>query len=133
MLKQAIIVNRDLKMDRGKAVVQAGHGICYYMAEITSCYLEAYDFGEREEDEDRMLERYQEWTKDKVMKKIALKATEHEMRTMSYDLTINRNIWCYQVHDMGLTQVPENSYTCLVVEPLPEEKHKELFGHLKLL
>ena len=133
MLKQAIIVNRDLKMDRGKAVVQAGHGICYYMAEITSCYLEAYDFGEREEDEDRMLERYQEWTKDKVMKKIALKATEHEMRTMSYDLTINRNIWCYKVHEMGLTQVPENSYTCLVVEPLPEEKHKELFGHLKLL
>ena len=133
MLKQAIIVNQDLKMDKGKMVVQAGHGICYYMAEITSCYLEMSDFGEKGEDEDRMLERYQEWTKDKVMKKIALKATEHELRSLSYLLSVNMNIWCYQVHDMGLTQVPENSFTCLVVEPLPEEKHKELFGHLKLL
>ena len=60
MLKQAIIVNQNLKMDKGKMVVQAGHGICYYMAEITSCYLEMSDFGEKGEDEDRMLERYQE-------------------------------------------------------------------------
>lgn len=133
MLKQAIIVNQDLKMDKGKAVVQAGHGICYYMAEITSCYLEMSIFGKNEEDDDKVLKRYQEWTKDKVMKKIALKATEHELRTMSFLLSVNENIWCYQVHDMGLTQVPENSFTCLVVEPLPEEKHKELFGHLKLL
>ena len=133
MLKQAIIVNQDLKMDKGKAVVQAGHGICYYMAEINSCYLEMSDFGETGEDEDRMLKRYQEWTKNKVMKKIALKATEKEIRAMSYNLSVNMNIWCYQVHDLGLTQVPENSFTCLVVEPLPEEKHKELFGHLKLL
>ena len=133
MLKQAIIINKDLKMDKGKMVVQAGHGMCYYMAEITSCYLELADFGERGEDEDRMLERYQEWTKDKVMKKIALKATEHEMRAMSYLLGVNENIWCHQVHDLGLTQVPENSFTCLIVEPLPEKKYRQLFGHLKLL
>lgn len=133
MLKQAIIVNKNLKMDKGKMVVQAGHGMCYYMAEIISCYLEASNFGESGEDEDRMLKRHQEWTKDKVMKKIALKATEKEMKAMSYHLTINRNIWSYQVHDMGLTQVPENSFTCLVVEPLPEKMYDELFGHLKLL
>jgi len=133
MLKQAIIINKDLKMDKGKMVAQACHGMCYYMAEINSSYLETGFFGESGEEEDRMLKRYQEWTKNKVMKKIALKATEQEIKAMSYNLTINRNIWCYQVHDLGLTQVPENSLTCLVVEPLPEEMHNELFGEFKLL
>ncbi|MCK4668270.1 hypothetical protein KAU33_16075 [Candidatus Dependentiae bacterium] len=134
MLQQAYIINKDLKkMTKGKMVAQATHGACYYMSEIMCCHLESSFFGDPTDEKDRMLERYQEWTKDKVMKKIVLKATEEEIRAMSYNLTVNKNIWCYQVHDLGLTQVPENSLTCLVVEPLPEEKHKELFGHLKLL
>lgn len=133
MLKQAIIINKDLKMDKGKMVVQACHGACYYMAEVTCCHLEESIFGDTEKGKEKLVKRYQEWTLDKVMKKIALKASEKEIRAMIYNLGVNMNIWCYQVHDLGLTQVPENSLTCLVVEPLPEKKFDELFGHLKLL
>ena len=135
MLQQAYIVNIDpkMKMSSGKIAAQVAHGACYYMAEVMCGHLESSVFGDSVESGDRMLARYHKWTEDKVMKKIVLKATEKEIRAMSYNLTVNKNIWCYQIHDLGLTQVPKNSLTCLVVEPLPEEKHKELFGHLKLL
>lgn len=133
MLKQAYIVNEDPEMTSGKIAAQVAHGACYYMDEVMCDHLESSVFGDSRDEKDRMLIRYHEWTKDKVMKKIVLKASEEEIKAISYNLTVNKNIWCYQVYDLGLTQVPENSLTCLVVEPLPEEKHKELFSHLKLL
>lgn len=133
MLQQAYIVNQNLKMGKGKIAAQVAHGACYYMVEVMCGHLESSVFGDATKKEDRMLKRYQEWTKNGIMKKIVLKATEEEIKAMSYNLTVNKNIWCYQIHDLGLTQVPENSLTCLVVEPLPEEKHKEFFAHLKLL
>ena len=115
MLQQAYIVNKDPGMTKGKIAAQAAHGACYYMNEVMCAHLESSMFGDSTGEKDRMLTRYQEWTKNKVMKKIVLKASEKEIRAMSYNLTVNKNIWCYQVHDMGLTQVPENTLTCLVV------------------
>lgn len=129
MLKQAIIVNKDLGLGKGKMVGQACHGMCYYMEEIALRRIELKCLGEV--DDPRLLERYEAWTADKVMMKIALKATEKEIRALTYLLGSNR--WYHQVHDLGLTQVPKNSLTCLVVEPLPEEEFKDTFGHLKLL
>jgi peptidyl-tRNA hydrolase len=66
------------------------------------------------------------------MKKVILKAPHKEIIRLRSVLT-DGNIWSYLVHDRGMTQIPENSLTCMVVEPLEEEKCDELFGHLKLL
>ena len=43
------------------------------------------------------------------------------------------DIWSFPIYDMGLTQVPEKSFTCLVVEPYDEYSLNALFGDLKLL
>ena len=58
------------------------------------------------------------------MHKIVLKATEQEM--IDFELRMKEmDIWTSRVHDLGKTQVPENSFTCLIVEPLEQSVGKQ--------
>lgn len=127
MLKQIYLINTDLKMDKGKTAVQVSHGGIMYMQEVMSRCVDIC-----------MLERFYDWKAETpddpigMMKKIVLKSTEKEMRDIHQKLK-SLNIWSYLIFDKGLTQIPENSLTCLVVEPLEESQCNTLFGNLKLL
>ena len=118
-LKQVFIINSDLKMGKGKIAVQVAHGEVFYM-EL------AFDEGNLRP------ENYNSWRNDddELMKKVVLKATEDQIHEIVGELCFQK-IWCSVVHDRGLTQVPEDSLTCLVVEPLPEEQCDKLFENLK--
>lgn len=122
--KQVFIVNQDLNMTKGKIAVQVAHGEVYYMQ-----YLMEGTF-----DKDEIIDRYISWTdeEDGLMKKVVLKATENELNDFVVELPF-KNVTAFIVYDRGLTQVSPNSFTCICVEPLTEEKCNELFGHLKLL
>lgn len=126
--KQVFIINSDLGMGKGKIAVQVAHATVYYMEEIL-LYVE----GESPEN-DKLFERFVAWREEDhgLMKKVVLKATQEEMNKILLELTI-REIEKFAVYDAGLTQVEPGSFTCIVVEPLEEEKCDELFGHLKLL
>lgn len=126
--KQVFILNSDLGMGKGKFVGQALHAMVYYMEEIL-LYVE----GQAPENE-RLFERFVAWREEEhgLMKKIVLKATEAEMQKILCDLAV-KEIEKFAVYDRGLTQIESGSFTCIVVEPLEEEKCDELFGHLKLL
>lgn len=128
VLKQVFILNSDLKMGKGKLVGQALHAIIYYMDEIL-LYLEG------KAPENKILyERFVEWREEDhgLMKKVVLKAGEEEMDKILLELAVQR-IEKFAVYDRGLTQIPAGSFTCIIVEPLEEEKCEELFGHMKLL
>lgn len=124
MLKQVFIVDKGLKMGKGKIAGQVAHGEVMYMETVAEDYDNITTF----------TSRYSSWRYDhgECMKKVVLKATADEMDEISCELC-HRNIWCSGVHDMGLTQVAEDSLTCIVVEPLDEKLCDELFGGLKLL
>ena len=126
--KQIYIVNSDLGMGKGKIAGQVAHATVYYMEELL-LYLE----GESPENE-KLFERFIAWREEEhgLMKKIILKATQAEMQKILCELAI-KEIETFAVYDRGLTQIAENSFTCIIVEPLEEEKCDELFGHLKLL
>lgn len=126
--KQVFILNSDLGMGKGKLVGQALHALIYYMDEIL-LYVEGQD-----PENERLFERFVAWREEEhgLMKKIVLKATETEMNKILCDLAIKK-IEKFAVYDRGMTQIKEGSFTCIVVEPLEEEKCDELFGHLKLL
>ncbi len=128
VLKQVFIINSDLKMGKGKTVGQAIHAVIYYVDEILS-----YVLGEAPENE-RLFERFVAWRDEDhgLMKKIILKASEEEMNKILLELAV-QGIEKFAVYDRGLTQIPEGSFTCIIVEPLEEEKCDELFSHLKLL
>ena len=114
-MKQIFVINKDLKMRKGKAAVQVAHGETYYMYQImfqrktTNLHL-----------------NFDKWF-NTHMPKIVLKATEQEMIEFETNLT-EKGIWTHRVYDLGKTQVPANSFTCLVVEPL-----KQSFNEFKLL
>ena len=128
LFKQIFIINSDLKMGKGKIVGQALHAMVYYMDEIL-LYVE----GKAPENK-RLFERFVTWREEDngLMKKIVFKSSEEEMNRILCELAI-RGIEKFAVYDRGLTQIPEGSFTCIIVEPLEEEKCDELFGHLKLL
>lgn len=132
-LKQIFIVNKDLGMSAGKASVQVAHGETLYMSEIGACKCLSVVF-DLEDKEHQMKENFKLWTKDELMKKIVLKATQEEMLLLIGALkAIVDDIWFHIVFDKGLTQVPTDSMTCIVVEPLDEKEADNLFGYLKLL
>ncbi len=128
MLKQIFLVNTNLKMEKGKIAVQVAHGEVIYMESLPN----SMDYP------DERLDRYGEWRSNSkedpigMMKKVVLKSTESEIRDYYIRLK-SQNIWTYMIFDKGLTQIPENSLTCLVVEPLEESICDTLFGDLKLL
>ena len=126
--KQILIINSELDMGKGKIVGQACHGMVYYMDELL-LYLE----GKAPENKE-LYEKFKIWRGEDggLMKKIVLKAKEAEMDRILRELT-TRDIEAFVVHDRGLTQVKENSFTCIVIEPLPEAQCDELSRHLKLL
>ncbi len=128
VLKQVFIINSDLKMGKGKTVGQAIHAVIYYIDEIL-LYLE----GQAPENE-LLYERFVKWREEDhgLMKKIILKASEEEMNRILFDLAV-QEIEKFAVYDRGLTQIPKGSFTCIIVEPLEEEKCDLLFSHLKLL
>lgn len=131
VLKQTFIINSDLDMGKGKIAVQVAHGEVYYMELL----LQNIDYqldvlaAEAEAFDNYTMWRYEE---NELMKKIVLKASEKEITELMLKLKENK-IWIRPVFDMGLTQICRGSLTCLVVEPLPEEKCDQLFGYLKLL
>lgn len=124
VLKQRFIVNSDLGMGKGKIAGQVAHGAVFYTQiaiEYSSANIERYN-------------RFLNWRyEDKeLMTKVILKASQEEIIRLRCVLT-DMNIWSHLVYDRGITQIPENSLTCMVIEPLEEEKCDDLFRHLKLL
>lgn len=101
-------------MGKGKIAAQVAHGETYYMA------------AQSHKDE-----HFTEWIAMGLMKKIILKASENEILSLA-DTLVEQGTWVYGVHDIGLTQIPPNSLTCLVTPPL-DQKQREIFKHLKLL
>ena len=131
-LKQVFIVNKDLKMRTGKITVQVAHGETLYMNEIGSCKCVSM-VHDLEDKEHQMKENFKLWTKDGMMKKIVLKASQEEMLLLIGISKIVDDVWFDIVFDKGLTQVPTDSMTCLVFEPLDEELADHFFGSYKLL
>ena len=130
-LKQVFIVNSDLGMGKGKIVVQCCHGEVLYLNDIMEEYTK--------KEGSKLWSNYISWrglsteqTPIGTMTKIVLKSDEVTMRNIASLLPL-KGINCYEVYDLGLTQVDKGSFTCLCVEPLEEEVADKLFGHLKLL
>jgi PTH2 family peptidyl-tRNA hydrolase len=127
MLKQYYLINTDLKMGKGKIAVQVAHGIVIYMETVLST--DAWT---------GMKERYEKWRNTTptdntgMMKKVVVKSTQMEIVNYTWKLK-REKIWAYPIHDRGLTQIPADSLTCLVIEPIEEEIGNRLFGNLKLL
>ncbi|HVH14568.1 MAG TPA: peptidyl-tRNA hydrolase Pth2 [Candidatus Angelobacter sp.] len=114
--KQALIIRLDLKIGRGKIAVQCAH------AAVSAA------------EEARI--HFPQWWKawlEEGQRKIAFKVPDLE-KLLHLESSARRNrLPLYLVRDMGLTQVPPDTVTCLGIGPAPSNLVDTLTGDLSLL
>jgi len=112
MLKQVILVRKDLKMGLGKAVAQACHAS---LGSALKCNR-------------KIIEK---WMKEGG-KKVVLKASLQEILEAEKKAR-KAKIPSFLVVDAGLTQLEPGTVTALGIGPHEEEKIDKITGKLKLL
>lgn len=114
--KQALIIRLDLKIGRGKIAVQCSHAAV----------------GAAEEARNRFPQWWRAWLRE-GQRKIALKVPDLEtLSNLGNSARMNRLPVCV-VRDMGLTQVPPDTVTCIGIGPAPSNLVDNLTGDLSLL
>lgn len=116
-IRMYILMRTDLGMSPGKMVAQAGHGV--HKAVTAPRGFKA-------------TKNYALWELFYGSGKIALGVNEQQMKEC-ISKAESMDIRCVMVMDLGKTQVPTGSETCIVFHPESEEKMFPIVGHLKLL
>lgn len=111
-----LVVNKGLKLNRGKLAAQAAHAGHLFFRKAT---LE-HSILSKEQQKD-----FQEWNLGSYAK-IALGATESEFQTLR-----EKNTAYIEVIDEGRTQIPKG--TCTVLVWFPSKDARGELAHLKLL
>lgn len=116
-----IIVNKDLKMSKGKIAAQCCHSACKVVEEFMRREYNSNPSG--------WLDMYfQQWLKGSYAK-IVLKASEYEMN----ELIKEHPLIVRYTRDEGRTQVKAGSLTTLAFFPLPKSEIPEKLKELKLV
>jgi PTH2 family peptidyl-tRNA hydrolase len=109
-----VLVNNDLKMQKGKIASQCMHSACHVTRIL-----------ERQNPKNR---DYARWIKE-AEAKIVLRSSLSEMQSLidqyEVDVRVKRgseDIWCCYIRDCGRTQIPANSLTTLAFKPMPKSK-----------
>ena len=110
-----IIVNDDLKMQKGKLCAQVGHIVCELVRILEKTQPAAYI----------------EWYHNH-QPKIVLKASEEQIRDM-LDNKQTADFWCKHIIDLGRTQVPSGSLTAIGFVPIKRSDAPQFIKDLKLL
>ena len=114
--KQALIFRLDLKIGRGKIAVQCAHAAV----------------GASEEARYKFPDWWKNWLEE-GQRKIALKVPGlEEILKLQREASAKR-LPVSLVKDMGLTQIPPGTVTCVGIGPAPSRLIDELTGDLPLL
>lgn len=111
--KLICVINKSLKMSKGKTLSQFGHGIDG-IHEIMKDYPK----------------RVSAW-RNNGSAKIALKASFEELNQIFYAVKI-KGLPYYRVFDAGKTQVRSGSFTCMMIGPATNEELIGITDHLPL-
>lgn len=111
-MKMYILVNKDVKMGKGKMAAQVGHAINVYIYRLI-----------QEEKGKKLLEEYM----NGEIKKIILYENEENLKKLE-------SLGYLTIRDKGYTQIEPNSLTCTMIGILGEkDKELEIVKDLKLV
>jgi peptidyl-tRNA hydrolase len=112
-IKQVIVVDKSLKLPRGKLAAQVAHA-------AVAAFLEAGP------------EAQQQWLAE-GMPKVVLKVDNQAALVALEELARQHHLPAHLIADAGRTVVPEGAITCLGLGPADEAALDQLTGSLKLL
>jgi len=117
MLKQVIIVRKDLDMKCGKIAAQVAH------ASIMSMEKTGINNSNWVSD----------WKEECGQIKVILKVNSGSELNDYFIEIINAKLPVVKVHDAGKTQIEPNTVTCIGIGPVPAERIDPIIKDLKLL
>lgn len=114
--KMVMVIRTDLKMSKGKMIVQACHA--------------AVESSEAAKRENR--EVWKKW-RNGNSKKIALRIESLDELLELYNNTLQLKISCALIKDAGLTELPPGTTTALGIGPDKSEVIDKITGQLQLI
>jgi PTH2 family peptidyl-tRNA hydrolase len=114
--KMVIIIRTDLKMSKGKMIVQACHAA-----------VESSEVAKREN-----REIWKKW-RNGSSKKVALRIESLEELLELYTNTLQLKVSCALIKDAGLTELPPGTTTALGIGPDKSEVIDKITGLLQLI
>jgi len=114
--KQVIVLRTDIRMSKGKIAVQVAH------AAVSAA----------EEARKRFRDWWKAWLRE-GQRKIVVKVKNLEELSTLEKKAEESELPNALITDMGLTEIPPGTVTCLGIGPAPTEKVDELTGDLPLL
>ena len=114
--KMVMVIRIDLKMSKGKMIVQACHAA-----------VESSEVAKREN-----REIWKKW-KNGSSKKVALRVESLEELLELYNNTLQLKVSCALIKDAGLTELPPGTTTALGIGPDKSEIIDKITGQLQLI
>jgi PTH2 family peptidyl-tRNA hydrolase len=114
--KMVMVIRTDLKMSKGKMIVQACHAA-----------VESSEIAKREN-----REVWKKW-KNSSSKKVALRIESLEELLELHNNTLKLNVAYALIKDAGLTELPPGTTTALGIGPDKSEIIDKITGHLQLI
>ncbi len=114
--KMVMVIRTDLKMSKGKMIVQACHAA-----------VESSEVAKREN-----REIWKKW-KNGSSKKVALRVEPLEELLELYNNTLQLKVSCALIKDAGLTELPPGTTTALGIGPDKSEIIDKITGQLQLI
>jgi PTH2 family peptidyl-tRNA hydrolase len=130
MIKQVIIIRKDLKMRRGKEIAQGAHASLGALLKLMSKKKRFGTF--KRKLKYRKNDALFEWLEG-IFTKICLTVNSEQELMDMYEKAINKKLNCCIIKDRGTTEfnnVP--TYTCVAIGPDYSEKIDEITKDLKL-
>lgn len=119
-VRMLLLVNRSLKMGKGKAAAQCAHAALALYRLMSSAHLEAHN--------PELLRR---WERN-GQAKITLSVSDNEEMDLLFARAMEAGINAHVVHDAGRTQIAAGSATVLGLGPAPKAALDALTGALTL-
>ncbi len=114
--KMVMVIRTDLKMSKGKMIVQACHAA-----------VESSEVAKREN-----REVWKKW-RNGSSKKVALRVESLEELLELYNNTLQLKVSCALIKDAGLTELPPGTTTALGIGPDKSEVIDKITGQLQLI
>jgi PTH2 family peptidyl-tRNA hydrolase len=132
MVKQVIVMRKDLNMRKGKCCAQAAHAcvlaVIQALSERTGSYM-VDDYGRVTVDDESDIKTWFETS----YTKICLYVNSEEELLSIKSIADDEGLICSLILDNGTTEFHgEKTYTCLAFEPLKSEIIDPITGHLPL-
>ena len=116
MVKQVIVLRKDLKLGKGKLAAHTAHASLAAYRKASKSHKEVVE----------------EWVAGGEKKVVVSVNSESELLEL-FELVKRKGIPCELIRDAGLTQISPGTITALGIGPWDEEELDLLTGHLKLL